>query len=483
MKKKGIFSGFAAILALCVCVVVFYGCGGGAQQDDGSQAFDSSVNGFSTGPQTYLAKTPRPAAETRSTKATFAFSCSAEPCSYKCKLDDKKWGNCVSPKSYVNLTGHGHYFQVKATDSAGNVDSTPASYKWYIYYVWRPTATKGAPTARYRAQSVWTGSKMIVWGGEDITPPNDIFRTGGVYDPATNSWTATSTTNAPSGSYVSSSVWAGDTTGVMIVWGGEPRNAPATGGRYNPSTNSWSTVTTTNAVETRSYHSTVWTGSKMIVWGGLGLKSCINSGAAYDPSTDTWAAISSTNAPSKRSDQSAVWTGSYMIVWGGIYSGTYYNNGAKYDPSGDTWTAISTTNAPDARRYHTAVWTGSDMIVWGGYNGAYLATGGKYNLSGDSWTAVSTTNAPSARKYAVAVWTDPAMVVWGGIDATPSMLNTGGKYDPSADTWTATSTINAPSPRAYSAVVWTGNAMIIWGGYSQNGSDLTDYKTGGRYWP
>ena len=34
---------------------------------------------------------------------------------------------------------------------------------------------------------------MIVWGGYDIGDLN----TGGRYDPGTDSWTATSTTNAP----------------------------------------------------------------------------------------------------------------------------------------------------------------------------------------------------------------------------------------------------------------------------------------------
>ena len=55
-----------------------------------------------------------------------------------------------------------------------------------------------------------------------------------------------------------------------------------------------------------------------------------------------------------------------MIVWGGVGNGSYLNTGGRYNPSTDSWTATSTTNAPAARFLHTAVWTGSEMIVWGG---------------------------------------------------------------------------------------------------------------------
>ena len=61
-----------------------------------------------------------------------------------------------------------------------------------------------------------------------------------------------------------------------------------------------------------------------------------------------------------------MWTGSEMIVWGGMPIYGYLNNGGRYDPATDSWTPTSTTNAPDARYSHTAVWTGNEMIVWGG---------------------------------------------------------------------------------------------------------------------
>ena len=58
----------------------------------------------------------------------------------------------------------------------------------------------------------------------------------------------------------------------MIVWGGENTNGDNlnTGGRYDPATDSWTAIRTTSPPQARNFHTAVWTGSRMIVWGGQG---------------------------------------------------------------------------------------------------------------------------------------------------------------------------------------------------------------------
>ena len=322
---------------------------------------------------------------------------------------------------------------------------------------WIATSTTNAPTARDSHTAVWTGSEMIVWGGEG--GGSGYLYTGGRYDPSTDSWTATA--NGPSGRLSHTAVWTGS---EMIVWGGYDPDLSNTGVRYNPSTNSWTATSTTNAPTARAYHTAVWSGSEMIVWGGEGFGD-YNTGGRYDPSTDSWTATSTTNAPSARLGHTAVWIGSEMIIWGGG-NGSDFNTGGRYNPSTDSWTATSTTNALTARSGHTAVWTGSEMIVWGPGS-----TGGRYNPSTDSW--IATNNAPDARSLHTAVWTGSEMIVWGGGD------NTGGRYNPSTDSWAATTTTNAPTGRYYHRAVWTGREMIVWGGSDDSGA----LNTGGRYNP
>jgi hypothetical protein len=117
----------------------------------------------------------------------------------------------------------------------------------------------------------------------------------------------------------------------------------------------------------------------MIIWGGSdAFTTHFNTGARYNPSTDSWTATSTTNAPSERAFHTAVWTGSEMIVWGGAGIGGYANTGGKYNPVTNSWAATSTANAPTGRADHTAVWTGNEMIVWGGDGPFVEDTGGRY---------------------------------------------------------------------------------------------------------
>jgi len=236
----------------------------------------------------------------------------------------------------------------------------------------------------------------------------------------------------------------------MIVWGGFNGGILFnTGGRYNPSTDSWIATSMVNVPSARSYHTAVWTGSEMIVWGGS-----VNTGGRYNPSTDGWIATSTTNAPTARYSHTAVWTGSAMIVWGGTDETTWFDTGGRYRPSTDTWTATSTSHAPGATYSNTGVWTGSEMIVWGGFSG------GRYNPSTNSWLATSTTNAPSFRTDHTAVWISSEMIVWGGNGG--GYQNTGGRY---CATGLPTQLGNL-STRAF---VQTGDNVMI-GGFIVQGS-------------
>ncbi len=349
---------------------------------------------------------------------------------------------------------------------------------------WTATSTTNAPSGRFRHSAVWTGSQMIVWGGEDGS--GGPLNTGGRYNPFTDTWSATNTSGAPAARRLHTAIWTGS---EMIVWGGTDNflNAVNSGGRYNPTSDTWTTTTTTNAPTARSGHTAVWTGTQMVVWGGTDGSSYFNTGGKYSPASDSWTTVTTTNSPAVRAHHAAVWTGSEMIVWGGgATSNTVYGDGARYNPTADSWTATTNTGAPPARDFHTAVWTGSEMIVWGGYDGGSpINSGGRYAPGTDTWTSVSATNAPEGRDLHTAVWTGNKMIVWGGINASGNFVNTGGRYCAAPctdDSWTAMSTTNAPSTRSFAASVWTGSELIVWGG-TNDGSGFADLNTGGRYNP
>ena len=359
------------------------------------------------------------------------------------------------------------------TDSGGRYNPVTNS--------WTPTSLAGAPTGRSAHTAVWTGTRMVVWGGDSPT----LVDTGGRYDPASNSWTPTAAAGAPAARGGHRAVWTGS---QMIVWGGKGADHLNTGGRYDVATDSWTPTTPTAAPSARSKHTAVWTGDDMLVWGGVPVDQVGESGGRYDPASDSWLPMSTTAAPLPRKSHTMVWTGSEAIVWGGDsdYANVNfepYATGGRYDPSSDTWTPTFSSGTPDGREQHTAVWTGNTMIVWGGKRGslAHFASGGRYDPVLDAWTPTSLAGAPGPRYAHTAVWTGNTMIVWGG-DHAPlyAGLDTGGRYDPIGDSWLPTTLAGAPSARYDHTAVWTGSRMIVWGGDSAGG---IVFNTGGRYDP
>ena len=215
-------------------------------------------------------------------------------------------------------------------------------------------ADASAPSPRYAAGAVWTRSRFVVWGGVDnnANPPKAL-NTGGQYDPVTDTWMATRA---------------------------DVSTPPGAGGP-----------------------ATVWTGSRMVLWSGhfllsSGSWSASTNGGVYNPVTDTWSAINPSGAPQPRGGSSAIWTGSKMIVWGGIFGGGVVSTGGLYDPAANSWSAMNGT-PPSARAGHLAVWTGTNMIVWGGHAefGGLPADGKLFSPTTGWGDEVTTANSPGAQ--------------------------------------------------------------------------------------
>ena len=114
-----------------------------ALSPDGKSAYvasrlDSAVARFdreqvtpdATPPETTITAKPR----TKTTDRTprFTFESDEANSTFECKLDNNPYTSCASPKTYGKLGFGGHVFRVRATDPAGNTDSTPAKRSWKI---------------------------------------------------------------------------------------------------------------------------------------------------------------------------------------------------------------------------------------------------------------------------------------------------------------------------------------------------------------
>lgn len=212
---------------------------------------------------------------------------------------------------------------------------------------------------------VWTGRELIGWGGGCC---GDAFSDGAAYNPTTNTWRKLP--RPPVGGQQSPvGVWTGR---ELVVVNGRDADGKAVGGAaYSPATDTWRRIASLPA--SHSGGNAVWDGRDVLVVGGGTKISRSRPPApartlyAYGPGANRWRQLRSLQAG--RAEAAAVWTGRRLLVWGGetgsagsLYLAPY---GLAYDPTSDRWSQLPP--APlQGRLDPTAIWSGHGLIVWGG---------------------------------------------------------------------------------------------------------------------
>jgi hypothetical protein len=103
-----------------------------------------------------------PSGTTTSTNAIFTFSSSETGSTFQCQLDTGAWGVCSSGVEYTGLSVGTHTFQVRATDSVGNLDTTPATRTWTVEAA---LATSQAPQGNWASAYGADGYVLGAWNG------------------------------------------------------------------------------------------------------------------------------------------------------------------------------------------------------------------------------------------------------------------------------------------------------------------------------
>lgn len=350
-------------------------------------------------------------------------------------------------------------------------------------------------TGRIFHSAVWTGSKMIVWGGYGSSPTYKLD--GASYDFASNKWTtiASAPSNMSAGRREHAAVWTGS---KMLIWGGRSSSTVyKDGAAYDPATDSWTTIPDA-PLTVRHSVAAVWspTTNEMLVWGGCTGTTCSSvagDGAAYDPTTNTWTALPA--APiAARGDAAGVWTGTDFLIFGGINSSTVgQTDGARFDPVTRAWTKFSSPPSTifDPRYDGVRVWNGSSLFMWGGRASSTSSTAkanGAFYTPGVGWTEIpeasDTVLSPSGARYDAVGWFGSGkLYVFSGIgrSGNPSVFGFAA-FDPVTATWSAPDSTGAPGARARATVVWTGKEALVWGG-AEDDTTSPYYETGGIYRP
>lgn len=122
-----------------------------------------------------------PAPLTIATGATFDFSSNEAGSTFECKLDGSAFTPCTTPKAYAALADGSHTFQVRATDTATNVDATPASYTWTVDTT--PPVTSLGPSTP--AANTSSSSASFDLQSNEAPSTFECRLDGGVYAPCT----------------------------------------------------------------------------------------------------------------------------------------------------------------------------------------------------------------------------------------------------------------------------------------------------------
>lgn len=322
----------------------------------------------------------------------------------------------------------------------GQLVNTGAGYD-PLADAWSVLSTANPPTARADHTAVFAPpDSMIVWGGRGTgaggTDPHGLYPIGVYEQTAVGLWItpAAGLPQEPDRRHGHLAVWC---AGRMLIWGGQNASGLLNSGAlYNRQANSWAALPGPDTPAARIEMAAAVAGNSIFIWGGQGDPLLLGDGAALVLNPDgtplAWQPMNSTGAPSPRRRHTAVWTGSRLLIWGGQGAGnTFLGDGKSYDPATGTWEDLPSAGAPSPRAGHLALWTGTEMLVLTGENSTGpLASGAAYNPATGIWRPLTAEGNPTARHSATAAWTGQEVIVFGGLGAGGTPLAALERLDP-----------------------------------------------------
>jgi hypothetical protein len=401
-------------------------------------------------------------------------SCNAATCS----------GTCCGT-ACVNLASDPAHCGVCTT--ACNVGRTCGASK--CMGGWVPMAPPpSAFVGRNRAAHTSFNNKLFVFGGADVN--NVALGDAAIYDPATNTWTlVTATTNAPSPRWGATAVWTG--TQILVFGGRATTSGPALmdGASYDPATQQWSPIAPGLAGHVHAVGGA--SSSQAVFWGGWGATTTtlVAGAERYNIGTNSWqpASIIGT-VPGPLQDPAWAFTGTNLYVFGGSMGGTTRTNQAwSYSLTTNSWTTLASAGTT-VRSGSFGAWDTHSFFVWGGRDATAARNDGWYYYGG-VWTAMGGTGAPTARSasHRQAGWAFVIgagnIVFLGGFDTNSTALTDGGQYinTPTSGgaTWTAIAAWLSGEQHLWAVAAYAGGEILVWGG--TNGTQVT--ATGDRWAP
>jgi hypothetical protein len=368
---------------------------------------------------------------------------------------------------------------------------------------WYAAPSMSVPRAQ-QTSTLLPDGKVLVAGGydgfvENVGGGHVSLASAELFDPATNSWGPAAPMHRGRSDQRAVLLDDGD---VLVVGGWEQPGCCNEGTRtaeiYDPATDTWTATSPPPELQVVDT-ATLLNGGDVLVTGLFGPSEYMPSIGAveYLPGSGTWTAVATPPSAAERDRIAVRLPDGEVLLAGGISTEqvfepphpvedrqTAYADAEVLDPATDTWTPVAPMQV--ARIAPTAtLLPGGQVLVTGGLAevspagaGAGLASTEAFDPATGTWTA----RAPMSfarGKHTASLLADGRVLVTGGSDCSPRACigfgatsgccaaDTAEIYDPAADAWTATEPVLTLAEHA--ASVLPDGAVLVSGGNFEPG--------------
>jgi hypothetical protein len=358
----------------------------------------------------------------------------------------------------------------------------------------------GPLSARDQETALWTGSDLLVWGGQ-TTSGSHMLRDGALFDPRSGKWTVIppSPLTPRAGT---SSVWTGH---LALLWGGVTNDtatvssASNSGAAFDPSTDQWTRLPP-SPLSPREGATALWTGKLAIFIGGEppngGFGAADVDGAAYDPNTHRWAQLPSLPIKGLGAPVgvTAIWNGRELIAWSTYQTSTPFGSsgeqirnrqvGAEWKPGEEKWTRLPSPPQGVFTATGTSTWVGGRDVITGGTNclGAMSCpapidgVAELFNPKTNAWTTSPKASIFIHPDLVASVGTDLALINESSEIGGPTLdfrPGDGVLFDPAMNRDVPLPAVPMADVGQWTSMVWTGHTLLLWGA---EGKSMTTYS-------
>ena len=336
---------------------------------------------------------------------------------------------------------------------------------------WTDTDTTEVKRSHLSTAILQTG-KVLLTAGVDKTFSPWVNNTAEIYDPSDGEWAGKPDLNVGRGAHTTTPLpiipTSNCSTNVLIAGGENSSGALASCELYNYSLDNVSVTDDLN--EKRTHHTaTLLPSGEVLVAGGKDGATIRSSSELYDVTAEKWTTIGAmTNA---RFDHSAtLLKDGKVLVTGGEDAG-YLSSCEMYNSG--TWTPTANVMATPRARHTAVILLNGNLLVIGGQTTGGSATALCEIWNGTSWAPAESLSTARYWHTATLLQSGKVLVI-GGTTNGGTPLSSCEIFDPDSNKWFPEDSLNTARYRHNTILLYSGLVLVTGGNNGSNSCEIWD---------